>query len=102
LNDKHAAYPHQLSGGQQQRVCIARAMVNNPMMIIADEPTGNLDPETSLDIMNMFQAINSRGATMVIATHDREMVDRLKKRVVGLEHGRIVRDEERGTYHSAH
>jgi cell division transport system ATP-binding protein len=102
LSDKHTAYPHQLSGGQQQRVCIARAMVNNPMMIIADEPTGNLDPETSYDIMNMFQAINSRGTTMVIATHDREMVDRLKKRVVGLERGRIVRDEERGTYHSAY
>jgi cell division transport system ATP-binding protein len=102
LSDKHTAYPHQLSGGQQQRVCIARAMVNNPMMIIADEPTGNLDPETSFDIMNMFHAINSRGTTMVIATHDREMVDRLKKRVVALERGRIVRDEERGTYHSAY
>jgi cell division transport system ATP-binding protein len=101
LADKHNAFPHQLSGGQQQRVCVARAMVNNPIMIIADEPTGNLDPGTSYEIMNMFQAINSRGTTMVIATHDREMVDRLKKRVIGLERGRIVRDEERGTYHSA-
>jgi cell division transport system ATP-binding protein len=102
LTDKQKSYPHQLSGGEQQRVCIARAMVNNPMMIIADEPTGDLDPEMSHDIMEMFQAINSRGTTMLIITHDKEMVDLLKKRVVRLDKGKIVRDEERGTYHSAH
>jgi len=98
LKDKLNAYPHQLSGGQQQRVCIARAVVNDPKIIIADEPTGNLDPETSWEIMNILSAINKRGTTVVVATHDRDMVDRMKRRVLALYEGRIVRDEERGGY----
>ncbi|MFZ5752861.1 MAG: cell division ATP-binding protein FtsE [Bacillota bacterium] len=98
LKDKLSAYPHQLSGGQQQRVCIARAIVNNPLLIIADEPTGNLDPDTSWEIMNLLLAINKRGTTIVTATHDKEMVDRIKRRVIALQNGRIVRDEERGGY----
>lgn len=98
LKDKLKAYPSQLSGGQQQRVCIARAVVNDPLLIIADEPTGNLDPDTSLEIMNILLAINKRGTTIVTATHDREMVDRLKRRVIALRGGFIVRDEERGVY----
>ncbi len=100
LKDKINSYPHQLSGGQQQRVCIARAVVNDPLIIIADEPTGNLDPDTSWEIMSILSAINKRGTTIVTVTHDREMVDRLKRRVIALENGRIVRDEERGGYQS--
>ncbi|MDD2402876.1 MAG: cell division ATP-binding protein FtsE [Clostridia bacterium] len=98
LQDKGDAYPHQLSGGQQQRVCIARAVVNDPIIIIADEPTGNLDPETSWEIMNILLAINKRGTTVIIATHDREMVNRMKKRVIALDNGLLIRDEERGEY----
>jgi len=98
LKDKLSAYPHQLSGGQQQRVCIARAVVNDPLIIIADEPTGNLDPDTSWEVMNILSAINKRGTTIVTVTHDREMVDRMKRRVIALENGRVVRDEERGSY----
>jgi len=98
LQDKIKAYPHQLSGGQQQRICIARAIVNNPLVIIADEPTGNLDPDTSWEVMNILQAINKRGTTVISATHDRESVNRLQKRVIALADGRIVRDEERGEY----
>lgn len=98
LKDKLQAYPHQLSGGQQQRVCIARAVVNDPRIIIADEPTGNLDPDTSWEVMNILMAINKRGTTVVVATHDRDMVDRMKRRVVALSSGRIIRDEERGGY----
>jgi len=98
LETKKNAYPHQLSGGQQQRLGIARAMVNNPTMIIADEPTGNLDPETSSDIMQIFQAINRRGTTVLIATHDKAMVDKLRKRVVQLREGAIVRDERNAMY----
>lgn len=98
LKDKLNSYPHQLSGGQQQRVCIARAVINNPFIIIADEPTGNLDPETSWEVMNILLAINKRGTTVITATHDRDMVNRMKKRVIALDNGRIVRDEERGEY----
>ena len=98
LQDKINAYPHQLSGGQQQRICIARAIVNNPLVIIADEPTGNLDPDTSWEVMNILQAINKRGTTVISATHDRESVNRMQKRVIALADGRIVRDEERGGY----
>ena len=98
LEDKRNAYPHQLSGGQQQRLGIARAMVNNPAMIIADEPTGNLDPETSSEIMAIFQAINRRGTTVLIATHDKAMVDKLRKRVIQLRDGAVVRDEQSGGY----
>lgn len=98
LKDKLTSYPHQLSGGQQQRVCIARAVINNPFIIIADEPTGNLDPETSWEVMNILLTINKRGTTVITATHDRDMVNRMKKRVIALDNGRIVRDEERGEY----
>ncbi|MGE5507264.1 MAG: cell division ATP-binding protein FtsE [Chitinophagales bacterium] len=98
LADKADVYPHELSGGQQQRVSIARAIVNNPLVLLADEPTGNLDPETSWGIMELLMEINRRGTTVVMATHNREIVNRMRKRVVALEGGRIVRDEERGTY----
>ncbi len=98
LKDKMSMYPHELSGGQQQRVCIARAVVNDPLIIIADEPTGNLDPDNSWDIMRILAAINKRGTTIITATHDREMVDKMKRRVIALSDGEIVRDEERGTY----
>lgn len=98
LKDKIQNYPHELSGGQQQRVCIARAFVNDPLIIVADEPTGNLDPDTSWEIMNILSAINKRGTTVVIATHDKEIVDNMKRRVIALSCGRVIRDVERGTY----
>jgi len=91
-------YPNQLSGGEQQRVGIARALVNHPTYVLADEPTGNLDPETASDIMKLFQEINRRGATVVMATHARDLVNQLKKRVIAIEAGKIVRDEARGAY----
>lgn len=98
LTDKADALPNQLSGGQQQRVSIARALVNNPAVIIADEPTGNLDPDTSWEIVKLFEEINNRGTTIVMATHDREIVNTLKKRVIAVEGGQIVRDQKRGVY----
>ncbi len=98
LADKQKCYPNQLSGGEQQRVSIARAMINNPPILIADEPTGNLDPETSWEIMKILKQINRRGTTIVMATHDREIVDVMQQRVVALENGRIVRDEMGGQY----
>ncbi len=98
LGDKYKHFPDQLSGGEQQRVAIARAIVNDPKIVIADEPTGNLDPETSWDIMDIFKRINATGTTIVMATHDKVIVDRMKKRVVALVEGKIVRDELRGTY----
>lgn len=98
LRDKYKHFPAQLSGGEQQRVAIARAIVNDPRIVIADEPTGNLDPETGRDIMDIFQRINEAGTTIVMATHDKNIVDRMKKRVIALENGKIVRDEIRGRY----
>lgn len=98
LRDKYDSFPSQLSGGEQQRVAIARAIVNNPAIVIADEPTGNLDPDTSWDIMDIFQRINKAGATIVMATHDRNIVDTMKRRVIAIEDGRIVRDQARGGY----
>jgi len=98
LGEKYKHFPDQLSGGEQQRVAIARAIVNDPKIVIADEPTGNLDPETSWDIMDIFKRINATGTTIVMATHDKTIVDRMKKRVVALVEGKIVRDEMRGTY----
>lgn len=98
LSEKASALPNELSGGQQQRVSIARALINNPAVIIADEPTGNLDPETSWDIMNLFEEINRRGTTIVMATHNKEIVNTMKKRVLAVEGGRIARDERRGVY----
>ncbi|OPL07387.1 MAG: cell division ATP-binding protein FtsE [delta proteobacterium ML8_F1] len=91
-------YPEQLSGGEQQRVSIARAMINNPPLLIADEPTGNLDPDTSWEIMRLLKQFNGNGTTVVMATHDQNIVDAMKMRVVKLENGRIVRDESMGGY----
>ena len=98
LRDKYKCFPNQLSGGEQQRVAIARAIVNDPAIVIADEPTGNLDPETSWGIMDIFKRINTAGTTIVMATHDKTIVDTMKKRVIAIEDGRIVRDEARGVY----
>ncbi|MDR0500440.1 MAG: cell division ATP-binding protein FtsE [Coriobacteriales bacterium] len=98
LEDKMDKLPDQLSGGEQQRVSIARAIVNRPPMLICDEPTGNLDPQTSLGIMRLLDRINRTGTTIVVATHDREMVDSMRKRVVALENGYLVRDMEKGVY----
>lgn len=98
LRAKSKCFPSQLSGGEQQRVAIARAIVNNPSLIIADEPTGNLDPETSWEIMDIFQRINAAGTTIVMATHDKTIVDTMKKRVLAIENGCIVRDELSGGY----
>lgn len=94
-------YPLQLSGGEQQRTAIARALVNNPSTIIADEPTGNLDINTSWEIMECFQEINDKGTTIIIATHAKEIVDSMRQRVIALERGKIVRDEHRGVYANA-
>ena len=90
LHHKLHAYPLQLSGGEQQRVAIARALINEPMLLLADEPTGNLDPEMAQEIMQLFQDVNSRGTTVLVATHDREMIQRLGKRVISLERGRVA------------
>ena len=98
LREKWKNFPSQLSGGEQQRVAIARAIVNDPALIIADEPTGNLDPETSWEIMDIFRRINDAGATIVMATHDKNIVDTMKRRVIAIESGRIVRDEVKGGY----
>ena len=98
LKGKHNSLPTQLSGGEQQRVAIARAIINTPSVIVADEPTGNLDPETSWGIMNLLEEINFRGATIIMATHNREIVNSLRKRVIAIENGEIVRDEARGEY----
>ena len=98
LSGKAKVYPNELSGGEQQRVALARALVNNPSMIIADEPTGNLDPDTAWDIMNLLNEINLRGTTVVIATHDKDIVDKMKKRVIEIEKGVIVRDDRKGGY----
>ncbi len=98
LEDKINSYPDELSGGEQQRVSIARAFVNRPPLLLADEPTGNLDPATSLGIMSLFSRINKTGTTVLVATHDREMVDSMRKRVIALENGRVIRDQDRGVY----
>ncbi len=99
LKSKTKSYPNQLSGGEQQRVAIARAIVNSPKLLICDEPTGNLDPDTSLEVMKVIEKINDLGTTVVMATHDREMVNKMKKRVVLLDNGKLVKDyEERKLY----
>jgi cell division transport system ATP-binding protein len=98
LSRKINAMPSQLSGGEQQRVAIARAIVNSPPLVIADEPTGNLDPDTSWELMHLLQEINKCGTTVLMATHGKDIVDKMQKRVIALENGRIVRDEERGVY----
>jgi cell division transport system ATP-binding protein len=98
LSTKLHNYPDELSGGEQQRVSIARAFVNHPPLLLADEPTGNLDPETSIGIMQLIYRINRTGTTVVVATHDKEMVDKMRRRVIELDRGRIVRDELSGLY----
>ena len=98
LKGKAKQYPNQLSGGEQQRVSIARAIVNSPKILICDEPTGNLDANISWEIMKVIEKINSLGTTVIMATHDREIVNKMKKRVLLLEEGRIIKDYEKGTY----
>jgi cell division transport system ATP-binding protein len=98
LSNKYKSFPHELSGGEQQRVALARAIVNNPALLIADEPTGNLDPDTAMDIMEILSDINRAGTTVLMATHAKDIVDVMKKRVIAVEKGTIARDEIRGLY----
>jgi len=98
LTHRCDSFPHQMSGGEQQRAAIARALVNQPTLLLADEPTGNLDPDTSWEIIQLLDEINVRGATVVVATHDSHIVDRMKKRVIQLDAGFVVRDEQKGAY----
>ena len=98
LSHKAKSYPDELSGGEQQRVALARALVNNPAFLIADEPSGNLNPKAAMEIMELLDDINKRGTTVIMATHAKEIVDRMKKRVIAIEDGKIVRDETRGGY----
>ena len=102
LTGKEGRKPDELSGGEQQRVAIARAFVNRPMILIADEPTGNLDPTTSVGIMRLLDRINRTGTTVVMATHDDDIVDQMRKRVIELEGGKLVRDQSRGVYGYTH
>jgi cell division transport system ATP-binding protein len=98
LSKKHRNYPDELSGGEQQRVSIARAFVNRPLILLADEPTGNLDPATSVGIMRLLDRINRTGTTVMMATHDRGIVDTMRRRVIELDRGAIIRDQARGVY----
>jgi cell division transport system ATP-binding protein len=102
LSDKANNFPNELAGGEQQRIAIARAVVNKPDLIIADEPTGNLDPETTFEIMKIFTEINRRGTTLIMATHDRMIVDAMKKRVIELKNGKIIRDTKEGEYYNVY
>ena len=101
LLEKKKSFPTELSGGQQQRVALARALVNNPVILLADEPTGNLDPKNSWEIMSLLEDINKRGTTVVVVTHNQEIVDRMQKRVITLKNGRVISDEEKGRYRYA-
>ncbi len=98
LKDKAKSFPDELSGGEQQRVSIARAIVNSPKLLICDEPTGNLDPEMSMEVMKALEVINELGTTILVVTHDRDIVNKMKKRVIKLDQGRVVTDSEKGTY----
>ena len=102
LQGKENRFPHELSGGEQQRVAIARASVNRPLVLLADEPTGNLDPDTSAEIMNLLNRINQQGTTVVMSTHDDVAVDSMRKRVIELHNGELVRDDARGMYGVGH
>ena len=101
LADKYKSYPDELSGGEQQRVALARALVNRPDILLADEPTGNLDPRTSEEIMTLLEEINERGTTVLVVTHNKEIVNSMKKRVVTMHEGVIISDEKEGGYHEA-
>ena len=98
LKDRMKAFPNELSGGEQQRVAIARALVNHPVLLLADEPTGNLDPATAREIMELLCEINKRGTTVLVVTHNRELVNEMGKRVIQIEDGQILQDEARGFY----
>ena len=98
LSSKYKAFPHQLSGGEQQRVAIARALINQPAVLLADEPTGNLDPQNAMEIMKLLEEINKRGTTVIVITHSREIVDMMKKRVITLDKGYVISDEREGGY----
>ena len=98
LPDRAKSYPNELSGGEQQRVALARALVNNPPLLLADEPTGNLDPKNSWEIMKLLEAINMRGTTVVVVTHNKEIVERMQKRVITMSEGEIISDERKGGY----
>ena len=98
LKDRMKAFPNELSGGEQQRVAIARALVNHPVLLLADEPTGNLDPATAREIMELLSEINKRGTTVLVVTHNRELVNEMGKRVIQIEDGQILQDEARGFY----
>ncbi len=101
LSDKEQSFPSQLSGGEQQRVAIARALVNRPAILVADEPTGNLDPQNSDELMEVLARINDRGTTIVMATHAKDIVNAMKKRVIMLDHGKVIYDEKEGGYYEA-
>ena len=98
LSSKYKFFPHQLSGGEQQRVAIARALINRPEILLADEPTGNLDPHNAMEIMGLLEKINRRGTTVIVVTHSHEIVDMLKKRVITIDRGMVIRDEEESGY----
>ena len=98
LSSKYKFFPHQLSGGEQQRVAIARALINRPEILLADEPTGNLDPHTAMEIMGLLEKINRRGTTVIVVTHSHEIVDMMKKRVITIDRGMVIRDEEESGY----
>ena len=101
LAEKYKSFPRELSGGEQQRVAVARAIVNRPDILLADEPTGNLDPGNSMDIMKLLEEINSRGTTVLVVTHNREIVNAMKKRVITMRKGVVISDEREGEYHEA-